>query len=245
MRRWLVRLAVIVLAFTIGFASSNLKRILWQQRPQSAGKDAIESNPSNRRTEDRPRESESGGSDDYLIVEGRYTNFDYAYSVLVPKGMMAAMNSKPPNPNHGFGIDLMHPTSTAWTIPKVSLWADAGYDSAEYRSPKAVIKNNLEWLRQKHNQVRLLSRSPARLGSLRAVRFIIAYEESGEAMIEDQVVGFRSQLGEESDIIYTIHLTTTGSRYNQDKQLVLEMQRSWIIDPLPNDYPLPPVYEAR
>ena len=64
-------------------------------------------------------------------------------------------------------------------------------------------------------------------------------------MIEDQLVAFRSQLREESDIIYTIDLRTTMSRYNQDKRLVLEMQRSWIIDPLSNDYPLPPVYEAQ
>jgi hypothetical protein len=67
--------------------------------------------------------------------------------------------------------------------------------------------------------------------------------DSGEAMIEDQIVAFRAQLGEESDIVYTIDLTTTASRHQQDKRLVLEMQRSWIIDPLPNDYPLPPVYE--
>jgi hypothetical protein len=181
--------------------------------------------------------------DDNITVEGRYVNFDYAYSVLVPRGMMAAMNSSPPNPNHGFGIDLTHPTSTVWTMPKLSLWADASFDSAEYGSPNAVIKNNLEWLREKHTQVRLLSRSPAHLGSLRAVRFVISYVDSGEPMIEDQIVAFRGQLGEESDIVYTIELRTTASRHEQDKRLMLEMQRSWIIDPLPNDYPLPPVYE--
>ena len=62
-------------------------------------------------------------------------------------------------------------------------------------------------------------------------------------MVEDQIVAFRSQPGEVSDIVYTIDLRTPVSRYSEDKRAVLQMQRSWLVDPLPNDYPLPPVYE--
>jgi hypothetical protein len=238
MKRLLLRFTANLLAFTISFAAAMLTHAFWQlrtHRPENVDLHC--------RIKHELPEAKPVVHDDDITVEGRYVNFDYAYSVLVPRGMMAAMNSTPPNPNHGFGIDLTHPTSTGWTMPKLSLWADASYDSAEYGSPNAVIKSNLEWLRGKHTQVRLLSRYPAHLGSLRAVRFVISYVDSGEAMIEDQIVAFRSQLGEESDIVYTIDLRTTSSRHQQDKRLVLEMQRSWIIDPLPNDYPLPLVYE--
>src|SRR6266404_2124068 len=221
MKRLLLRFTANLLAFTISFAAAMLTHALWHPRTQRPVNVDLQS-----RTKIGPREAKPVVREDDIKVEGRYVNFDYAYSVLVPRGMMAAMNSNPPNPNHGFGIDLMRPTSTAWTMPKLSLWADASYDSAEYGSPNVVIKNNLEWLREKHTQVRLLSRSPAHLGSLRAVRFVISYVDSGEAMIEDQIVAFRGQLGEESDIVYTIDLTTTVSRHKQDKRLVLEMQRS-------------------
>jgi hypothetical protein len=238
MKRLLLRFTANLLAFAISFAAALLTHSFRQLRTHGQENVDLQS-----RIKRELPEAEPVVHDDDITVEGRYVNFDYAYSVLVPRGMMAVMNSNPPNPNHGFGIDLMHPTSTAWTMPKLSLWADASYDSAEYGSPNAMIKNNLEWLREKHTQVRLLSRSPARLGSLSAVRFVISYVDSGEAMIEDQIVAFRSQLGEEGDIVYTIDLRTTVSRHKQDKRLVLEMQRSWIVDPLPNVYPLPPVYE--
>src|SRR5262249_45333129 len=102
---------------------------------------------------------------------------------------------------------------------------------------------HLAWKKEKCTEARLISKASTRLGKLRAVRFVMAYEESGEPMIEDEIVALRSQLAEEHDIIYTIGLTTPASRYNQDKRLVLEIQRSWVFDPLPDDYPLPPVYE--
>ena len=241
MKRLLLRFTVNLLTFTISFAAAMLAHAFWHPRTQRPVNVDLQS-----RTKIDPLEAKPVVHEDDITVEGRYVNFDYAYSVLVPKGMMGAM-SPAPNPNHGFGINLMNPTSTSWTLekggPKACLWADASYDSAEYGSPNVVIKNSLEWLKEKHSRVRLVNRTPTRLGNLRAVRFVIAYEESGESMIEDQIVAFRSQLGEGSEIVYTIELRTLASRYYLDKLVALQMQRSWFVDPLPNDYPLPPVYE--
>src|SRR5216684_2021382 len=154
MKRLLLRFTANLLAFTISFAAAMVTHAFFHPRTQRPEDVNLKSG-----TKHDPPEAKPVANQDDIIVEGRYVNFDYAYSVLVPRGMIAAMNSNPPNPNHGFGIDLTHPTSTAWTMPKISLWADASYDSAEYRSPNAVIKNNLGWLREKHTQVRLLSRS--------------------------------------------------------------------------------------
>lgn len=241
MKRFLLRFTVNILAFTISFAAAMLTHALWRPQIQHRVNVDLQS-----RTKIDPLEPKPVVHEDDFTVEGRYVNFDYAYSVLVPKGMMGAM-SPAPNPNHGFGIDLMNPTSTSWTLEKggskACVWADASYDSAEYGSPNVVIKNSLESLKEKHSRVRLVNRTATRLGNLRAVRFVIAYEESDESMIEDQIVAFRSQLGEGSDIVYTIELRTLASHYYLDKLVALQMQRSWFIDPLPNDYPLPPAYE--
>jgi len=242
MKRNLLRFAVTFLTFTIGMAAAALTRVFRPPRLQRP--EAVEF----KSTKNDPSVSKTTVPEDDITVEGRYSNFDYAYSVLVPKGMMAA-GSPAPNPNHGFGIDLMHPTSTSWMThegwPHAYLWVDASYDSAEYGTPTVVIKNSLDWLREKHIRVRLVSKTATHLARLRAVRFVIAYEESGEAMIEDHTVAFRNQLGEGSDIVYTIELRTPASRYDRDKEPVVEMQRSWLIDPLPNDYPLPPVYDEK
>ena len=172
MKRLLLRFAVSFLTFIIGLTIAMLTRALWSHQLQRPGNVEFGS-----KTKHDPSETKPTVPEDNTTVEGRYSNFDYAYSVLVPKGMMGAM-SPAPNPNHGFGIDLTHPTSTSWTLekgwPKAYLWVDASYDSAEYGSPSVVIKNSLESLQEKHSRVRLVSRNPTRLGSLRAVHFVIA-----------------------------------------------------------------------
>jgi hypothetical protein len=233
------------LAFVIGIGVSGLTQFARQRlvEQRESVKSEVDLSASHKKTSES---AAIANIPEYeFCVEGRYANFDYAYSVLVPKGMMAARNGIASN--HGFGVDLLHPTSVSWVkerdSPKASLWADASYDSAEIGTPDGEIKESLKWLREKYAQVRLISKAPTRLGPLRAMRFVIAYEEGGEAMIEDQVVAFRSQLGDDSGIIYSIDLRTLASRYDRDKQAVVEMQRSWLIEPLPDNYPLPPVYE--
>src|SRR5207237_7799698 len=87
----------------IGMAAAALTRVFRPPRLQRP--EAVEF----KSTKNDPSVSKTTVPEDDITVEGRYSNFDYAYSVLVPKGMMAA-GSPAPNPNHGFGIDLMHPT---------------------------------------------------------------------------------------------------------------------------------------
>jgi len=220
--------------FSLGLAAARLTAAVWKRRPQC--QDIESQSKATRKSED----AQTDASEENMIVEGRYANFDYAYSVLVPKGMIG-VGSPAPNPNHGFGINLINPTSVSWT--KARLWVDATYDSMEYGSPDDEMRSCLDWLREKHSKVRLISKTATRLGRMRAARFVVAYEESGEAMIEDRVIAFRNQLGEDSDIIYSVDLITPASRYTLDKKSALEMQQSWLVDPLPDDYPLPPVYE--
>jgi hypothetical protein len=180
--------------------------------------------------------------DDDVIVVGRYTNFNYGYSVLVPEGMMGA-TSPAPLPQHGFGIDLTQPTTTAWTkqkdFPRAYLYVDGSYNSALLASLDDAVQESLKFLNEEYGNSRLLSKTPTRLGGLRAFRFVSSYDKSGEEMIEDRIVAFRKK----GDIVYSIELTTPMSRYPREKSLVTQMQKSWLADPLPDGYPLPPVYE--
>ena len=238
MKRLLWKFAILAMTFALSVASTQIRRALRQPQTTSPPKSQTA----------RTALPQPEVIDQDVPLEGRYSNFDYAYSALVPKGMIALLNGTPPTPNHGFGIDLTSPQSISWIRnkqePEAMLWVDGSYDSAEYGSPRVVIRNELKWLSEKHNRVRLMTKSPTPLGSLRGLRFVIAYEDSGRQMIEDTIVAFRSQLGEGSDIIYTIGLTTPASRYDEYKGRLVDIQQSWIIDPLPNDYPILPVNEG-
>jgi hypothetical protein len=65
------------------------------------------------------------------------------------------------------------------------------------------------------------------------MRFVVHYNQAGEAMIEDQVIAFRKQSGEEIDILYSIELKTLQSRYAKDKEVLSQIQNSWRAHRLP------------
>jgi hypothetical protein len=180
-----------------------------------------------------------------IMVRSRYANFDYAYSVLVPRGMMGEM-SPDGSPNHGFMVNLDHPTTVDWTVNDTDLrnylFINASYNSAEIPSIEADVAASLESLNEDHRRS-LLEKSATRLGGLPAIHYTASYEDRGEAMIQDEIVAFRTEQG--ADIVYRIRLRTEASRYARDKSLVTEMQRSFLLEPLPEAYPQAPVYEER
>ena len=234
MRSLISRIAISLIAFCVGLGLASLCHVLFVHRVTRL---ELIANQTKQVCAPKTRNE----ADNDVSVTGRYTNFNYAYSVLVPRGMMGA-TSPAPMPQHGFGINLLNPASSAWTEekgwPQAYLWVDGSYNALLLTSFEEVINEQLKWTRDDYSHVRLIGTAPTRLGRLPAVRFVMAYGNSGEEMIEDQIVSFRR----ESDIIYSLSLRTPASRYDQDKRLIAEMQRTWLVDPLPDDYPLPPVY---
>ena len=101
---------------------------------------------------------------DYLVVKNRYSNYDYAYSVRLPKGL-TGLRSPSPFPNHGFVIELSDQ-------PKASLSVDASYNAAEWRSFDEAIKAHKDIFKHEvSGEVRVIAQAPASLGGLRAIRF--------------------------------------------------------------------------
>lgn len=246
MKRLLFRLTVSGFMLLIGIAASSLRHALVHRHVRSS-----ESSTAQGKAQNVPRLSEgqkvvTDRIDPYdIMVRGRYTHFDYAYSVLVPAGMTGATDP-PGGSQHGFGIDLTNPTTTAWTerdsLPKAYLYVEGSYNSAELASLDDAVQESLKFLKEKDGRSRLLSKRRTRLGGLPAIRFTASYDEGNEAMTEEEIIAFR---GPDSDIVYSIDLRTPASRYARDKSLVTQMQKSWLADPLPEVYPLPPVYEER
>jgi len=226
MKRIAIHGVVALVTFAIGIASANLGLV-----PRPAPIRQMENAVQQAAKDKGSSEAKSDPEDCPPAFEGRYSNYDYGYSVAIPDGMIgfgACIT------NHGFGIDLSNPTSGLWAkpeeagFPKAYLSVDAHYHVEEWRSFTGAIKEEMSFLEEdKATDIRLLSRQRTRLSGLRATRFIIHYRATGEATVDNEVLAFRD------GIIYTIHLTTPSSRYEKDKKIVKEMQKMWRLQPLP------------
>src|SRR3954466_10856658 len=178
MARWSLIIAIRLLVFTICCALGLLKNHGHRQAVahiQSTDKVATE------RASTKLAQSPA-----YGFIEGRYANFNYAYSVLVPKGMVG-VTSPAPLPQHGFGINLLNPSSGSWSEkaswPNAYLWVDGSYKALMWNSFQDVIDEHLRWKQEKYHRVRLIRRDTTHLGRLPAVRFVTAYRDADEEMI--------------------------------------------------------------
>jgi hypothetical protein len=164
---------------------------------------------------------------DYLLVKNRYSNYDYAYSVRLPKGL-TGLRSPSPFPNHGFAIQLSDE-------PKASISVDAGYNAAEWRSFDDAIKFHKDsFEREVGGEIKIVAQAPAVLGGLRAIHFTMKQRAAtpGGSQLREVVIAFRKAPGEVG-IVYEIVLTTPASRYRKDKHLIADLQRTWRLKSLP------------
>jgi len=128
---------------------------------------------------------------DYLVVKDRYSNYDYGYSVRIPKGI-TGLRSRSPFPNHGFLIQLSDD-------PKAEVSVDASYNAAEWRSFNDVIKAHLDFFkRDVDGKVSIVARVPATLGGLRAIRLTMKARTSAlnDPEVREVIVAFRKAAGE-------------------------------------------------
>lgn len=164
---------------------------------------------------------------DYLVEKGRYSNYDYGYSVRIPKGL-SGLRSPSPFPNHGFVIQLSD-------HPEASCSVDASYNAAEWSSFNDAIETHLNFFkRHVGGEVSMVARRSTTLGGLRAIRFTMKARTSApdDPEVREVLVAFRKAAGEVG-IVYEIVLTTPTSRYNEDKKLIADLQKTWRLKLLP------------
>lgn len=162
-------------------------------------------------------------SSDYVVVKDGYSNYDYGYSVRIPKGL-TALRAPAPLPNHGFEIHVSE-------HPKADLSVSASYNAAEWGSFDDAIDAHVGYFKNKvGGEVDIGARVSTVLGGLRAVRFTMKSKTSAE--VREVLLAFRKAPGEVG-IVYEIVLTTPSSRYNQDKHLINDIQKTWRMKPLP------------
>lgn len=224
--RYAVRLFFAATTFALGLASSEL----WRPAPDSPPPARYVAPPPTppvlgvcAPAQDTNRDEEE------TQVKGRYYDYDYGFSVDLPKGMFGVFGS------HDFGIDLDNPQSVTWAksggFPKSYIYVGASPNSLEWSSLDEAAKQYLSYIEtDPGSKVTLLRRSATKLAGLRAARFVARYMKGGEAMVTDQIIAFR---GEGGYAVYTIGLDTPEANYERDKAVVAEMQKTWCLQPLP------------
>src|SRR5947209_14876211 len=93
-----------------------------------------------------------------IVVKGRYSNYDYAYSVRIPKGL-TGFRAAAPAPNHGFGIALSEQ-------PKSYVWVDASYNALFWKSFNDAIKAHIGYINDKGVNAKLVRKERSRIAGL-------------------------------------------------------------------------------
>lgn len=163
----------------------------------------------------------------YLRIRETYVNYDYGYSVVIPKPLIW-LRSPPPFPNHGFVIKLPGD-------PLARITVDANYNAAEWNSLQEALNANLEqFKRDSSGEVKIVMQRPAVLGGLKAVHFSLrsAAKGSKELLIRDVLLAFRKEPGGVG-IVYEIALTTPAVRYRKDRRSAARLEKSFRLKTLP------------
>jgi hypothetical protein len=169
-----------------------------------------------------------GNKQSGVAVRGTYSNYDYAFSVRIPKGMVG-YRSAAPNPNHGFVIRRSTGNN------EISVFAN--YNASEWRSFDDVVKARMQSFRDETGgECTLLKQTPTIMGGLKALRFVIRSTQSdaSKTMISETVVAFRTAPGE-IGIVYQIALTAPETAFPQGARLLRLLQNSFRQRPLPKD----------
>lgn len=161
----------------------------------------------------------------YPSHKGRYINRVYGYSVQVPEGY-TGYSSPPPAPDHGLIIipsgEGILPDAAATYIS-----TDGSYNAAFHTSADEIVDERIGWRKEKAKDLTIIKRDSIQLGKLPAEYISMRFKDDhGRVFIEDLTVALREIEGEVG-IFYTIGLSTTEDRYNQDKTIYDQVLESW------------------
>lgn len=96
---------------------------------------------------------------------GRYVNWSYEYSVVIPQGLTGYDGRDEAN-HTGFGLALGKP-------PERFLFVKGEHNSAEYKTPREAATQLAEDLRQEGKSVESVTISESHLGTLKAVLLVV------------------------------------------------------------------------
>lgn len=165
---------------------------------------------------------------DQKVYTGKYRNWVYGFSIIIPAGLKGYWNSAGCAQDEKYGCVCMgdhgrfiplsdHASMEAFvSYAMESEWSLGDYEKEEVSSLKEE---------QGIGQVKVLSSKSIWLGNLRARRFVIQYLEKNENIIVDRIIALHKE------VEYQLIFHTLVGSYQKEKQEFEKLIASWRLTP--------------
>ena len=175
----------------------------------------------------KPGPSKSPCPDDRAWT-GRYRNFVYGFSIVIPRGSKGYWNSARCVPDEKYGCVCLGDHGHFIPLSSdASIEAFVGY---QMESDWSVVDHEhqaISFLRddKKHPELKVVRSTSFRLGHLHARRFEARYLINDKPMVTDHIIALHE------GVEYELILNTEARRYGKDKIQFEKVIASWKLTP--------------
>jgi hypothetical protein len=159
---------------------------------------------------------------------GRYRNYVYGFSVVIPRGLKGYWNSARCAPDEKYGCVCMGDHGRFIPLSDdAHIEAYVGWQMESDWSVRDHERQEISFFtdNKKFERVNVLRSRWFRLGSLRARRFEARYFENNKPMLTDQVVALHG------GVEYQLTLVTSPQRYAADRRQFQKVIATWRLTP--------------
>jgi hypothetical protein len=159
---------------------------------------------------------------------GRYRNYVYGFSIVIPRSLKGYWNSAPCAPDEKYGCVCMGDHGRFIPLSnEAHIEAFVGYQMEPDWSVRDDERQAISFLRgdKKIDQVNVVWSRWSRLGSVRARRFKARYIKDGNPMLRDHIVALHD------GVEYELILVTSPQRYAADRRQFQKVIASWRLTP--------------
>jgi hypothetical protein len=165
---------------------------------------------------------------DQKTYKGRYRNWVYGFSIIIPAGLKGYWNSAGCAPDEKYGCVCMGDHGRFIPLSgDAHIEAFVGYEMEPDLAPGDYENDEVSNLRQRRDveQVKVLSSRWTRLGNLKGRRFIVQFIEKNRAAVIDHIIALHE------GVEYELILRTTLERHRKDGREFKKVIASWRLTP--------------
>jgi hypothetical protein len=161
---------------------------------------------------------------DERTYTGKYRNLVFGFSIIIPAGLKGYWNSARCAPDENYGCVCLNDHGRFIPLSvQSSIEAFVGWQMETEWTLRDYEKDEIANLKQKQGvkQVRVLSSRSIRLGSVKARRFIVRFNEDNKDLVAERIVALYD------GVEYELILHTVPHRYRKDRREFDKLVGSW------------------
>ncbi len=161
---------------------------------------------------------------DERTYTGKYRNYVFGFSIIIPTGLKGYWNSARCAPDERYGCVCMGDHGRFIPLSDTSgIEAFVGWQMESEWTLRDHENHELAYLKDKQGveQVRLLSSKYLRLGQVKAIRFVVHFNENNKSVVTDHIIALYKE------VEYELILHTPADRYQKDRRVFEKLVASW------------------